>query len=323
MKLTQLHSLKVTSPELFAQLVFRVGKYLWKKEQLTAARSFFEFGLQLEISPSTENYAQAYRLLGHITLDMARPKAALSAYHRALRVREALEGPNSPSVADVYDSIACSYTEQGNVDNAFAYLSRAVKIYNMNNSLLMGRTQAIYAMSYLRAGQPRKALAALQHCWKLQNLTEGQVARSKYPEHSGDIVLLSRIKYAQGLKQEAQKLASRAISLRKGLYGDKGPRVADSTFILARMLEAEGKDVRAAELLRSITEMSRGVPEMKGHLARSLWFLAMVEDKMGDSTKAGQLKIEAKKERDKIGGREAADEDTDAAFMNLVPWMLW
>jgi hypothetical protein len=62
---------------------------------------------------------------------------------------------------------------------------------------------------------------------------------------------------------------------------------------------------------------------MQGHLSRSLWFLAMVEAKMGDNGDAEQLKIEARNERNKINGRETTDEDTDDSFMNLVGWMLW
>ncbi|KAJ5943337.1 Tetratricopeptide-like helical [Penicillium verrucosum] len=90
-------------------------------------------------------------------------------------------------------------------------------------------------MTYLRAEQPGEALEALKKCWQLQNLTEEQIIDSKYPKHSGDIVLLARIKYAQGLKPEAQQLASMTISIRRGLFGDKGPRVADSMFLVARM----------------------------------------------------------------------------------------
>lgn len=254
---------------------------------------------------------------------MAQPKVALSAYKKALMVREQIEEPKSPPIADVYESIACSYTELGEVSEAFEYLSKAAAIHRTHNPLHMARTEAIYAMTYLRAGQPAEALTALHRCWRLQGLDEEQIAHSRYPKHSGDIVLLSRIKYAQGLKQEAQTLASRTISIRKGLFGDKGPRVADSMFQVACMLEADNEDVLAAKLLRTVVEISRSVPEMQGHFARSLWFLAVVESKMGDNNAAEGLRTEARRERDKIDGREAKDEDTDDAFMNLVGWMLW
>lgn len=254
---------------------------------------------------------------------MAQPKFALSAYQEALKARISLDGPNSPSVANVYDSIACSYTEQGNVQEALEYLSKAVDIHNANNPLHMSRTQAIYAITYLRAGEPEKALYALRHCWDLQGLTPEKVAQSKYPKHSGDIVLLSRIKYAQNLEEEAQRLASKTISIRKGLLGAKGPRVADSIFLVARMLESDGEDVMAASLLQDIVDICRGIPEMQGHLSRSIWFLSKIEDKMGNASVAEQLRTEAKAERDKISGREGISDMSDDSFMGLVPWMLW
>ncbi|KAL1960258.1 hypothetical protein VTO42DRAFT_8801 [Malbranchea cinnamomea] len=322
-EVAEVHSVKPTNPELFAELVFRIGTYLWEREQPTAARSLIRFGLQLEISASSRNYAQAHRLLGHIALDLAQPKAALLAYQKALNVREGLEEPNSPPIAEEYESIACSFAEQGQVAKAFGYLAKAADIHRIRDPLQMSRTHAIYAMAHLRAGQPEKALLALQRCWRLQNMTEEQVIASKYPKHSGDIVLLSRIKYAQGLKKEARQLASQAISIRRGIFGDKGPRVADSMFIAARMLEADGEDALAANLLRTVVEMSRDVCEMQAHLARSLWFLAMAERRMGNTAIAEKLADEARNERDKIQGREAADSDTDSSFMSLVSWMLW
>ncbi|CAG7949070.1 unnamed protein product [Penicillium nalgiovense] len=323
MILVETHSLKTTNVELFAELIFRAGTYLWEREQPTTARHFFEYGLSLEISHSTRNYAHACRLLGHIALDLAQPDSALSAYQRALTVRQELEKENSPPIADVYDSIACSYTELGMVTEAFQYLSMAAAIHNAHNPLHMARTHAIYAMTHLRAEQPEEALVALKKCWQLQNLTEEQIIDSKYPKHSGDIVLLAKIKYAQGLKPEAQQLASRTISIRRGLFGDKGPRVADSMFLVARMLVAADENVLAAKMLRAIVDMSRGVSEMQGHLARALWFLGISERRLGSTVSAERLKVEALNERNKLGERGNLVEETDHCFESLVGWMLW
>jgi tetratricopeptide (TPR) repeat protein len=265
----------------------------------------------------------ACRLLGHIALDLAQPETALNAYLKALRVIEEIEEENSPPVADVYDSIACSYTEQGMVTEAFRYLSKAAAIHNAHNPLHMARTYAIYAMTHLRAEQPDEALGALKKCWQLQNLTEEQIIDSKYPKHSGDIVLLARIKYAQGLKQEARELASRTIPIRRGLYGDKGPRVADSMFLVARMLVAADENVQAANILRSIVDISRDASEMQGHLARALWFLGIAERRLGNAVSAEQLGVEALNERRKLGERGSLSEDNDHCFESLVGWMLW
>ena len=93
------------------------------------------------------------------------------------------------------------------------------------------------------------------------------IAESKYPKHAGDIVLLARIQYALGQKKASQHLASRSITNRRGIFGAKGPRVADSIFIIAQILADAGEQVLAAKMYGEIIEMSRDMSEMKGHLA--------------------------------------------------------
>lgn len=186
---------------------------------------------------------------------MAQPKAALEAYNETLASRLKLVEPDDPAIADVYDSIACSYTEMDNTPKALEILNKAREIREAKDSSRMARTLAIFAMTYLRAKMPAKALTALKDCWRLQNLTEEQIAQSKYPKHSGDIVLLSRIHCVQGNSASALQLASKSITIRKGILGDKGPRVADSMYIVAKMLRAEQKEASAAKLLREIVDM--------------------------------------------------------------------
>lgn len=67
-------------------------------------------------------------------------------------------------------------------------------------------------------------------------------------------MLLARILWLQGKKAEAQELASRTVAMRQGVFGEDpskgGPRVADSLFVVSRMLDDRGKAVLAAKLLR-------------------------------------------------------------------------
>ncbi|KAI0387825.1 tpr repeat-containing protein [Hypomontagnella monticulosa] len=316
--------IEVSEPEDWAGLVFRSGTYLWEKELPTQGRKFFEFGLDAKINPLGPNAAQAYRLLGHISLDMARPNAALEAYRKALAIRQKLEEPDSPPIADVYDSIACSYTEAGRTTDAFEFVEKATTIHLRHDASKMARTEAIRALTCLRAGQADESLEALRRCWELQGLTQEQIEKSKYPKHSGDIVLMARIKWQQGHKTEAQELASRTIAIRRGAFGEHGgPRVVDSMFIVGRMLQEKGEDVLAAKLFHEIIGMSGEMMEMKGHRARALWFLANAEEKIGDSSSAVRLRKEAKEVRSQITSREGEDEDSNEGFMKLVSWMLW
>ncbi|KAI1131000.1 hypothetical protein F5Y10DRAFT_288105 [Nemania abortiva] len=325
MSLSHDHKVTPNSLDTWAELIFRAGTYLWEKEQPTLAHSFFEFGLSLKIDNNGVVAAQAFRLLGHISLDLARPRAALKAYREALAARQRIEKPDSPPIADVYDSIACSLTEIGDVVEATKYLERAMAIHMAHDPLKRGRTEAIRALTFLRAGDSERSLEALQTCWELQGLKQEEVEASDYPKHSGDIALLSRIYWMQGEKDRAQELMSRTISIRRGLFGQHGgPRVADSMFQLAHMLQARDRDVLAAKLLNEIIDISEGAVEMRGHLARGLWFLAGVEQKLGSpDSRYNELRTRARHERSKMIGREGGDEDANESFMSLISWMLW
>lgn len=265
----------------------------------------------------------AVRLLGHVALDVAQPKAALEAYNETLAARLKLVSAHDPVIGHVYDSIACALTEIGDKIQAFAILGKAVAIHNANDPSRMARTNAILAMTHLRAGNAEQALKAIQDCWRLQGMTEDQLEKSRYPKHSGDIVLLSRIRYMQGDRESALELASKLIIMRKGMFGAKGPRVADSMYLVAKMLADGNKVASATKLLRDIIEMSQGLIEMRGHRARALWTLARWETDTTNPDGIQKLQQEARETRDSIEGRESEDVDTDEDFAKLVGYMLW
>jgi hypothetical protein len=120
------------------------------------SRSSFEFGLKINKRALGPNTAQAYRLLGHVSLDLNQPCAALAAYKQALALREQLEPPKSLPIADICDSLACAVTEAGVVSDAFAQLGRATEIHRahyLDSDCMSARTLAIRAVTCLRAGQ--------------------------------------------------------------------------------------------------------------------------------------------------------------------------
>ncbi|KAI6520639.1 hypothetical protein MCOR16_008185 [Pyricularia oryzae] len=324
MKLTKDHGLRPENPGIWAELVFRAGTYLWEKEQPYLAQAFIEFGIHIHNDDSSSTMAQAHRILGHILLDIAQPHAALKAYTKALSIRLRTEEPNSPPIADVYDSIACSYTEIGDMPNAFDFIERATAIHLAHDPQHMARTDAIRAMACLRDCRPSKALQALQKCWKLQSLSQQEIEQSRYPKHSGDVMLLARILWALEERSTGRELASRAVSIRRGIFGENGgPRVADSLFHLALMLSEDGEHVLSAKLLREITQMDVGMKEIKPHQARAFWFLAKEEGKIGTRQDLCEdLKRQAKTAYQALKHGQAFD-DSDQAYMNLVSWMLW
>ena len=273
--------------------------------------------------------------MGHVLLDLARPRAALNAYREALAIRQKVDGPDTPAVADVYDSIACCHVEMGDVTQANQYIARAIAIHEACDSSKRSRTEAVRALALLRAKLPQEALVALQTCWELQGLGQDQIENSKYPKHSGDIVLLARIHWAQGEKEKARQLMTKATAMRRAMSGrDASPGVVDAMFHLALMLRNEDQDatVNLLQQIIQIIEIAQVIcgdaQDMRGHLARALWFLAGTgKDSSSSNSERIQLRERAREELGRLVGREDVDADTDTdtdeLFMKLVRWFLW
>ena len=73
----------------------------------------------------------------------------------------------------------------------------------------------------------------------------------------------------KGYRDSALELAAQSITIGKGILGEKGPRAADSMYLVATMLFDVERVASAIKLLREVIEMSQGM-EMTGHLARAL-----------------------------------------------------
>lgn len=60
------------------------------------AKDCFEFGLRFDDGQSTsEVFTQTRRLIGNIYLDLAMSRTALSAYQKNMKLREAVDGPDT------------------------------------------------------------------------------------------------------------------------------------------------------------------------------------------------------------------------------------
>ena len=247
-----------------------VIRFLWEREQPSTAQEFIHFGLSLVFDKATAPSAPAFMLLGHVALDMARPEIALQAYSEALSARLKSPAPNESEIGDVYDYIAYSLTELNNIQEALEYLKIDSAIRARNEPHLGATTSAISALAQLKSNDPQAALASLHKAWELQGLSQIAIEQSRNPKHSGDIMLMSRIQHALGNRQEALELVSKSIMIRKRVLGEKGPRVADSIYHLARLLREGNEAVLAAKLLRDVVDKSQGMREMDGQLGRAL-----------------------------------------------------
>jgi len=127
-------------------------------EKPTLARRFVSFGIKASQGLPLAPIAQAHRLLGHISLELGRPRAALLAYSKALNTVLELTSADPPSTAmiaagDILNCIACCLLEIDNFAAALQTISWSASIHNAHNPDGMSRTHAVRALAYLQTNQ--------------------------------------------------------------------------------------------------------------------------------------------------------------------------
>lgn len=247
----------------------------------------------------------------------------IKSFSRNIGITIKLDSPDDPIIANFFDSIAYSYTEIDKASKALEYLDMANEIHFACDPKGMSRTKACYGMAYMRAKDYNRTLSALEDCWHLQNRTQEPIMTSKYPKHSGDILLLASIRYGQGDLPTALEITSKCITMCKDVLGNKGPRLADSTFFVATMLRETGKIAAAAQMLTETVHISLGLKELEAHLARAPWNSGDAEEATGNWDEAKDLEARARATRVQVEGRECEDEDTDEGIHRLVAFFLW
>ncbi|KAF9771704.1 hypothetical protein IL306_010649 [Fusarium sp. DS 682] len=70
-------------------------------------------------------------------------------------------------------------------------------------------------------GRPDEAEEMLARCPSLKDFTDETFLNTGNPRFSGDMVLLSRIRLAQGRPTDALRLASKALAFRRKLLGNR------------------------------------------------------------------------------------------------------
>jgi tetratricopeptide (TPR) repeat protein len=206
--------------------------YLIARKMVDEAISTFE-------DTTTLAYASAIDLGGLIDLDLARASHALGPFKRGLEIRKARLGPEDPFIAYSLNNIALAYTEMNELDLAHAAHTEAINLRLQAKSDRIGNSYSNMASLLLRMGQPDAAEEMLARCPSLKDFTDETFLATGNPRFSGDMVLLSRIRLAQGRPAEALRLASKALAFRRKLLGNR-LKTCDSQYDAACMLLGEG-----------------------------------------------------------------------------------
>ena len=93
-------------------------------------------------------------------------------------------------------------------------------------------------------GKPNEAEEMLKKCPSLKDFTDETFLQTGNPRFSGDMVLLSRIRLCQGRLDDAMRLASKALTFRQNMLGNR-LKTCDSLYDVASLLHKQGNTAAA------------------------------------------------------------------------------
>ena len=171
-------------------------------------------------------------------------------------------------------------------------------------------------------GRADEAEDVLKRCPSLKDFTDETFLNTGNPRFAGDMILLARIRLAQGRLDDAIRLSSKALTFRQQLFRH-GIKTCDCLYQVATLLEQRGDLNLAAGLLEESVSMAENVSFGEGYSARSNHRLSKISKRMG-KTQQGKVYEEAAKSmlRKKLGDATPV-EPSQTDYDSVVPWVLW
>jgi tetratricopeptide (TPR) repeat protein len=219
-------------------------RYLYEREYYELARSFANTSLKTFPDKASLAFASATDLVGLIDLDMAQPEKALENFEVALRIRKIQLGDEDSFIAYSLNNLALAYTEIPKLDEAYKIHNQAIDMRLRMNSDRVGNSYSNMCSLLLRMGKPDEAEEMLTRCPELKDLTDETFLHTGNPRWVGDMVVLSRIRMAQGRPEDALRLASKALDFRQRANGGR-LKTCDSLYDVACLLHHQGKSATA------------------------------------------------------------------------------
>ena len=215
-------------------------RYLYERECYYIARSVVDAALNTFVNKNTLAYASAVDLSGLIMLDLNDPAEALIRFTEASSIRENAPSPADSLIASSLNNKALAYTELGQLGDANNAHEKAIQIRLTTKSDRIGNSYSNMASLLLRMGKADEAEEMLKKCPSLKKFTDETFLNTGNPRFSGDMVLLSRIRYEQGRLSDAVRLSSKALLFRQKLLGNR-LKTCDSLYDVAFFTHRQGK----------------------------------------------------------------------------------
>ena len=250
------------------------------------------------------------------------PRKALASFETGLSVRQALLPSSDPLIAFALNNLALAYTEIADLPKAEEYHCQAIELRLRNNSDRIGNSYSNYSVTLLRMGKPDQAEQILMKCPSLQGCTDETFLQADNPRFVGDMVLLSRIRWAQGRREEALRLASKALNWRQKVHGDRF-KTCDSMYDVACLLHEQGQTATALGLLGDVGRIAGTLDAGEGHMARAELMTSRILDSI-NRTEESRMHLEKAMMLKEVFRSESKDETRDADLWDrLTPYMLW
>ncbi|HEU5374102.1 MAG TPA: FxSxx-COOH system tetratricopeptide repeat protein [Ktedonobacteraceae bacterium] len=254
------HSLQVLEA---AELLDRVGIYLWKHASYSIAEPLFQRALAIAEQQGRAGHLQvasSLNNLGILYYEQGKYELAEPLYQRALHIREQDLGPDHPLVARSLNNLGIFYSQQGKYEQAEPLLQRALHI--REQALGPEHPQVAYPLTnlgdlYCEQGKYEQAEPLLQralHIWE-------QALGPDHPQLAFPLTDLGILYRLQGRYELAEPLLRRSLRIREQTLGPQHPLLVEPLNALANLSREQSQYEQADALYQralSLLQQSRG-----------------------------------------------------------------
>ena len=299
-----------------------INRYLYERENYNDASELIQVTLESFENKENLAYASAVDLSGLLQLDNAHPRAALDQFEIALKIREAILGPDDAFIASSLNNIAMAHTELNDLSEAHSYHEKAIDIRLRTNSDRIGNSYSNKSSTLFRMGNLDEAEEMLARCPSLKDFNDETYLKTGNPRFSGDMVLLSRIRAQQGRLDDAIRLSSKALAFRQSMLGNR-LKTCDALYLVASQLQQRDNIATAVSLLDECVSIAENLPEGKRYEARAKYKLGSIYAGHGELEKSHALKAAARSLKRELTCEDGFEEEGEENYEKLCVWMLW
>ncbi|KNG83907.1 hypothetical protein ANOM_008130 [Aspergillus nomiae NRRL 13137] len=316
--------------DTFVELLLRCSWYLYETEYYEESQSLLQVCLQaLERKGDTNSsrYAQARNVMGLVQVDLRENTKALENLKKALEIRESTLPPTDWGIGVSISNVGLAYTEQGDLPQAMTYLQRSLDFRKAINCRMVDNSYANIASCLLRMGKPHEAEAMYTSVPDVRDLTDEQLLRESLPRYASGMQLLSMVRQAEGQLDEALDFAFKVLQFRRQKFGARF-KTCDSLCHVARLMVLTKKSMAALQLLDECISIASSLPKAEGYLALAYFRKYQIYKAEGHVYAADCLR-DAIRAKEVTAGRLGSDydptlaDDDEAAYTQLVAWLLW